>query len=72
MENTSKYIQYARLIARFISNDLNDQELSELEDWKSKNTDNMILFNRIVEDKNWVLNQKRINLVKGSRRCQYN
>ena len=63
MEETTKYIHYARLIARFISGDLSDNELLELEQWKAQSTQNATLFDRIINDENRTSNHQKLGMV---------
>ena len=49
MEET-KYIYYARLIARYVEGGLSDEEVNELEKWKAESVENTALFERIIKN----------------------
>ena len=63
MEET-KYIYYARLIARYIEGGLSDEEVNELEKWKSQSAENTALFERIIENENRLLNFDQLKSVE--------
>ncbi len=63
MEET-KYIYYARLIARYIEGGLSDEEVNELEKWKSQSAENAALFERIIENENRLLNFDQLKSVE--------
>ncbi len=63
MEET-KYIYYARLIARYVEGGLSDDEVNELEKWKSQSAENTALFERIIKNENRLLNFDQLKLVE--------
>ncbi|NOQ27830.1 MAG: DUF4974 domain-containing protein [Bacteroidales bacterium] len=47
---TNKKIEYWDLIAKYYSDECNQQEVNDLLEWKNENIDNQILFNQVKED----------------------
>jgi ferric-dicitrate binding protein FerR (iron transport regulator) len=63
MQEATKYLEYARLIARYISGDLSDKELTKLENWKFGSRENAKLFDRILDEQNRIANQVKMQAV---------
>ena len=63
MREVTKYLEYARLIARYISGDLSEAERTKLETWKAQSTENTKLFERISDDQNRIANQEKMKAV---------
>lgn len=63
MENTTKYLYIARLIARFADGKLSDEELTELENWKNSTPENTRLFERIIHKENRLSNHQQMQSV---------
>jgi hypothetical protein len=63
MEEVAKYFQIARIIARHISYDLNDDELIELKQWKAQSIENTKLYDRILDEQNRIANHDKLKAV---------
>ncbi|MDA3952686.1 MAG: FecR domain-containing protein [Bacteroidales bacterium] len=60
---TSNNIEYWDLIAKYYSDECNQQEIDELLKWKNENIDNQILFNQIKEDLEIINLNKSMNKI---------
>jgi hypothetical protein len=60
---TSNNIEYWDLIAKYYSDECNQQEIDDLLKWKNENIDNQILFNQIKEDLEIINLNKSMNKI---------